>query len=166
MLLAASRGAMPDDGTSNDYVARSAHHALGSGKPIKLGQACPAIIPHMMNVVPASRAREHKQAAQAGGLDSISFIAMTSAIHPQLKSMATRMGSFKILPWNQMTTEKWQSLDHRCVHSICGCRVKINSYYTTVLLRGDLERQWCRNSSQRVELQKIYLVMHFVWGEK
>lgn len=81
-LLAASRGAMPDDGTSNDYVARSAHHELGSGKPIKLGQACPATIPHMMNVVPASRAREHKQAAQAGGLDSISFIAITSVIHP------------------------------------------------------------------------------------
>lgn len=66
-------------------------------------------------------------------------------------------GSFKTLPWDQMAREKRLSWGHR---------VKMDSYYTTAPLRNGLERQWYRISSQRAELQKMHLGMHFVWNEK
>lgn len=85
---------------------------------------------------------------------------------PQLTSMATWTGSFKTLRRDQITRKKKLSWGHRFVCSVCECRVKINSYHTTAPLRGGLERQWYRKSSQRVELQKMYLVMLFVWNKK
>lgn len=62
--------------------------------------------------------------------------------------------------------KKQLSWGHRYVCSVCECRVKINSYHTTAPLRGGLERQWYRKSSQSIELQKMYLVMLFVWNKK
>lgn len=121
----------------------------------------------MKNVVPTSRAREHKEAAQAGGLDShfIQWCYSLPVTHLQLKSMATWVGSFKILPWNQMTTEKSLSLGQRCACSVEGYRMKVHSYENSPIQRWP-RKTMVQKIFLKVELQKMNPVMHFVWNEK